>query len=83
MHVTGGGGVARANGGAKFWEGGKGCRNKSLLNRNDQHKYSNSKDKTLSKKGERVGVNGKKNIQKEQQQKVEAEVASRLLHRCG
>jgi hypothetical protein len=38
-----------------YWEGGKGCRNKVKMSRNDIHKYANSTDKTKCKKQERVG----------------------------
>eukprot|EP01102_Stenamoeba_stenopodia_P008131 TRINITY_DN2312_c0_g1_i5.p1 TRINITY_DN2312_c0_g1~~TRINITY_DN2312_c0_g1_i5.p1 ORF type:complete len:679 (-),score=170.17 TRINITY_DN2312_c0_g1_i5:73-2109(-) len=38
-----------------FWEGGKGCRNKTFMSNKDPHKYKNSNLKTKSKKAERVG----------------------------
>ncbi|TMS32236.1 hypothetical protein L596_000103 [Steinernema carpocapsae] len=33
-----------------FWEGGKGCRNKLFMNKNDERKYKNSAMKTMPKK---------------------------------
>jgi len=41
-----------------FWEGGKGCRNKSFMSNKDPHKFKNSHLKTKSKKSERVGGAG-------------------------
>lgn len=39
----------------RFWEGGQGCRDLKRLNRNDPHKYRNSRAKTQSAKHTRVG----------------------------
>jgi len=33
-----------------FWEGGKGCRNKSQMSSKDSHKFKNSNNKTISRK---------------------------------
>ena len=33
-----------------FWEGGKGCRDKSKMSNKDNHKFRNSKLKTISNK---------------------------------
>eukprot|EP00892_Ulva_mutabilis_P006650 jgi/Ulvmu1/4357/UM002_0082.1 len=36
----------------RFWEGGKGCRDKRLLDPKDKHKYKNSNAKTVSKRAQ-------------------------------
>eukprot|EP00899_Mesostigma_viride_P006800 jgi/Mesvir1/16120/Mv08405-RA.1 len=51
---------------SRFWEGGRGTRDKHRMNRNDPHKYRNSKLKTVSKKSERVGDAPKKRMQRGQ-----------------
>ncbi|CAI5442027.1 unnamed protein product [Caenorhabditis angaria] len=33
----------------QFWEGGKGCRDQSKMNKNDGHKFANSRKKTVAK----------------------------------
>uniref|UniRef100_A0A0N5AG60 C3H1-type domain-containing protein n=1 Tax=Syphacia muris TaxID=451379 RepID=A0A0N5AG60_9BILA len=45
---------------SSFWEGGKGCRNKVTMNRNDKRKYTNSGQKTISKKQLLLKENSKK-----------------------
>ena len=39
----------------RYWEGGKGQRDKKMLSKNDSHKFRNSKAKTHSRKSFRVG----------------------------
>lgn len=39
----------------RYWEGGKGQRDKKMLSKNDSHKFRNSKAKTQSRKSFRVG----------------------------
>lgn len=36
----------------RFWEGGKGCRDRRLLDPRDKHKYKNSNAKTISKRAQ-------------------------------
>ncbi|KAI7881617.1 hypothetical protein K492DRAFT_206710 [Lichtheimia hyalospora FSU 10163] len=47
-----------------FWEGGEGVRNRKLMSRKDPHKHKGL-SKTISKKQERVGSEGKKRRQQE------------------
>lgn len=51
----------------RFWEGGKGQRDPSKLDRRDIHRYRNSKFKTRSKKSRRVGAEGKERRERRQQ----------------
>ena len=54
--LAGGGGGG--GGGGRFWNGGKGCRNQTLLSGKDSRKHRGSKHKTQSKKNQRVGAAG-------------------------
>ncbi|KAJ1512004.1 hypothetical protein HMI54_000355 [Coelomomyces lativittatus] len=56
----------------KFWEGGKGTRNPTLMNVKDSKKYKNL-NKTQSKKSERVGVKGKLKVNQEKEKKKKKE----------
>lgn len=47
-----------------FWEGGEGQRDKKRLNRNDPHKFRGSKNKTRSRKDQRVGQKGKEKAER-------------------
>jgi uncharacterized CHY-type Zn-finger protein len=54
-----GNGFFREDSGKGFWEGGKGCRNKAMMNNKDSHKFKNSKMKTISKKKKEELINKK------------------------
>jgi len=51
---------------SSFWEGGKGNRNVTTMNRNDPKKYRDL-GKTQSKHSERVGKEGKEKVQKKKE----------------
>ncbi|KAI8060798.1 hypothetical protein BC940DRAFT_311371 [Gongronella butleri] len=59
----------RSLGKGAFWEGGQGVRSKQLMSRNDSHKHKGL-SKTGSKKQDRVGLSGKQNRDKQQNQQT-------------
>jgi hypothetical protein len=80
--LAGGGGVSNGRGGAQFWEGGAGCRNRSMLNKNDAKKWTNSKLKTRSHKEGRVGEEGKQRREANVAKLAEIKAAKAQPHHC-